>query len=108
MRSHVERSTAEGRTARAAAARGDLVDDDVLLRMMRPSLEQAAGDGGFVLDGYPRTLAQAQQLDRTSAAPDVVLHLVVPRDRLRRRLLGRGRPDDTADVIDHRLECTRT
>ncbi len=67
-----------------------------------------AGDGGFVLDGYPRTLAQAQQLDRTSAAPDVVLHLVVPRDRLRRRLLGRGRPDDTADVIDHRLECTRT
>jgi adenylate kinase len=104
VRGHIERATPDGRTAQAAAERRDLVDDDVLLRMIAPSLEHAGRCGGFVLDGYPRTVAQARHVEQTSAFLDVVMHLVVPRERLRQRLLARGRPDDTADVIDHRLE----
>ncbi len=58
----------------------------------------------FILDGYPRTLAQARHVDETAATLDVVVHLVVPREELLRRLLAHGRQDDTADVVAHRLE----
>ena len=104
VRDHVQRGTPEGQAARQASARGDLVDDDVLLQMIAPTLEQAARSGGFVLDGYPRTLAQARHVEQTPATLDVVVHLVVPRDELLRRLLERGRADDTPDIIAHRLE----
>lgn len=104
VRGHIAGATPDGIAARAAAERGDLVSDKVLLRMLAPTLERAVRSGGFVLDGYPRTLGQARHVDGTSAALDVVVHLVVPREELQRRLLARGRQDDTPDVVAHRLE----
>jgi adenylate kinase len=77
-----------------------------------PAVVDAARDGGYILDGFPRTLAQATAAAELGARLGVTLqaaiYLDAPEEVLRRRLLGRaderGRADDTADVIGHRLE----
>ena len=88
----------------SAIERGDLVPDDLVLRVVREALTDV-GPKGYVLDGLPRTLAQAQSADAPPV--DVVVHLAVPDDIARQRLAGRagsGRADDAnRAVIDHRL-----
>ena len=110
LRSHVSRGTELGRLVEQYLDRGELVPDEVVLRMVREALESARGSG-YVLDGVPRTMEQAralyeiaQELDMTA---DVALHLKGTDDELVRRLLARateqGRTDDTEDVIRRRL-----
>jgi adenylate kinase len=110
LREHVERGTELGRAVQSFLDRGELVPDEVVLGMVREALLQA-GDRGFVVDGIPRTMAQAKalyemavELDMTA---DVALHLQVDDEELMRRLLARsaeqGRSDDTEDVIRRRL-----
>jgi adenylate kinase len=94
-----------GRDVADRVARGDLVPDDVVLAVLNDALSAPAARKGHVLDGFPRTLVQAQHPD---APPiDVVVYLAVPddvaRDRLARRAAS-GRVDDAApDVIERRL-----
>lgn len=109
LREHITRGTALGKTVSAAVSRGDLVPDAVVRDMLRKPVVQAAATGGYILDGFPRTLEQAQ--DAYQIARDlgvevqVAVHLDVPEADLVRRLLERGRgSDDTEDVIRHRLE----
>jgi adenylate kinase len=92
--------------------RGDLVPDHLVIDALTPVLVAAAAAGGYILDGFPRTVAQAsaaaaQPGDRRLVF-DAVVHLVVPRTVLVRRLLDRaqreGRADDTETVIRHRLD----
>lgn len=80
--------------------RGDLVPDDLLLAALEDTLSHTLADG-YVLDGFPRTLAQARHAEEV-AAPEAVVHLDVPDDVLRRRLSGRAhRPgQDRTDDID--------
>jgi adenylate kinase len=101
-------------------ARGDLVPDDVLFELLVPIMERAVADtGGFISDGFPRTLAQAERAYREIGIDrhlklDAVVSLDVPDDVLVRRLLDRakaqGRADDTIEVIQHRLAvyCAET
>jgi adenylate kinase len=90
---------------------GDLVPDSVTIAMMRERLAEDDAAKGFVLDGFPRNLSQANSLDRLLAergeSIDSVVELRVPEDELVRRLLGRGRTDDTEDVIRRRQEVYR-
>lgn len=90
---------------------GDLVPDSVTIAMMRERLAEDDAAKGFVLDGFPRNLSQANSLDRLLAERgeniDSVVELKVPEDELVRRLLGRGRTDDTEDVIRRRQEVYR-
>ncbi|HYO17973.1 MAG TPA: nucleoside monophosphate kinase, partial [Dermatophilaceae bacterium] len=80
--------------------------------IVRDRLDQADADGGFLLDGYPRTQAQVAELDDMLAARgaslDAVLELTVDTDEVVQRLLRRaeidGRADDTEDVIRHRMK----
>jgi adenylate kinase len=116
LRDHVARSTPLGEQARPYLARGDLIPDDLVLRLVRERLTTPTVLEGFVLDGFPRTLDQA--LAAYAWAKEhrlmfsAVVHLTVPESELVRRLLERGRvagrSDDTADTIRHRLVQYRT
>ncbi|MGL4943513.1 MAG: adenylate kinase [Thermoguttaceae bacterium] len=87
---------------------GKLVPDDVLIQMIADRLQQADCQGGFLLDGFPRTIAQAEALDTMLTSKktplDVVLELNVPDDELFKRLASRGRADDKPEAIKTRLE----
>jgi len=110
LRDHVARETPLGLSVRTFLDRGELVPDEIVLEMVRHALERLDSDG-YVLDGIPRTMAQAKALYETAVeldlTADVALHLQVEDDELVRRLLARsavtGRSDDTEDVIRHRL-----
>jgi adenylate kinase len=106
---------AAGRLGRQIASyqvRGDLVPDQIVLDVLTPAVVAAAAGGGYILDGFPRTLPQAtaaaELAVRLGVTLDAVIHLHAPDSVLTRRLLGRagqgGRADDTADVIRHRLQ----
>jgi adenylate kinase len=83
--------------------RGELVDDDLMIQMVRSRLEQPDTANGFVLDGFPRTVVQARALD--ALVPNrVIIALDVTADTLVRRLATRGRPDDDQRVIRERLK----
>jgi adenylate kinase len=105
---------AEGRLGREIAgyqARGDLVPDEIVFDVLTPAVVEAAARGGYILDGFPRTLPQATVAAGLGAqlgvTLDAAVYLYASEEVLTRRLLARagqgGRTDDTADVIRHRL-----
>jgi adenylate kinase len=102
-----------GRELKAVYDRGDLVSDDLMIRLIRERLSRGDTLGGFVLDGFPRTMPQAEALyellRELGRDLDVVFDFQVPdRDVLLERLLARaaeeGRSDDTPEAIERRLE----
>ena len=108
LRMHVEENTTIGRSAREYLAKGDLVPDAIVMDMLRKPVVAASEAGGYVLDGFPRTVDQAQAAYETAnelgVAVEVAIYLDVPTEELTRRLLARGRgKDDTPEVIEHRL-----
>jgi adenylate kinase len=111
LRQHVADGTAVGQTVAAYLDRGDLVPDGIVLDILRKPVEAATLEGGYVLDGFPRTVEQAKAAYLVArdlgAEVQVALYLQVPRAELMRRLLGRGRQagrtDDTQAVVEHRL-----
>lgn len=108
LRAHVTRQTAIGRAAKEYLSRGDLVPDAVVMDMLRKPVIAANASGGYVLDGFPRTVEQAEAAYLTAkdlgVAVQVAVHLDVAREQLVARLLSRGRgADDRAEVIEHRL-----
>jgi adenylate kinase len=109
LRQHVKDETAIGRTIKSYVDQGDLVPDAVVMDMLRKPVVAANENGGYVLDGFPRTVDQAQASFPTALALGVevqaAIHLDVPREELVRRLLARQRgSDDTLSVIEHRLQ----
>ena len=92
FRDHQARDTDLGRLARSYMERGALVPDDVTIKMVMEWVAAHEGEGGFLLDGFPRTLAQAQALDREMAGSggiDRALYMNVNTEELVRRLAGR-------------------
>lgn len=112
FRENVKNLTPLGQKAKNYMDSGDFVPDAITNEMVRDRLGEADAEQGFLLDGYPRTLAQADYLDGILKAEksgiSAVLQLVVPDDELVSRLVARaaesGRTDDTEQVIEHRLE----
>lgn len=111
VRQSLQAGTPAGLAVRDAVARGDVVPDEVVLDVLEPTLLVAASRGGYVLDGFPRTVSPAQAMHETGAASgvpvEVVVHLDVPDEVLVERLLARGRSDDSQVVVEHRLEVYR-
>jgi adenylate kinase len=95
LRAQVAAGTEIGREVQAHLAAGRLAPDELVTRAVLPALQDRSG---YVLDGYPRTLAQAATVDF-----DAVVYLNVPDDVVERRLLARGREDDRPEVIRRRL-----
>jgi adenylate kinase len=109
LRQHVQEQTALGRQIQSYVDRGDLVPTGIVVDMLRKPVVAAVEAGGYVLDGFPRTVEQAQAAFPTAhalgAEVQAAVHLDVPRAELVRRLLARGRgSDDTQEVIEHRLQ----
>jgi len=105
----VREQTSIGRTIKSYVDKGDLVPDAVVLDMLRKPVVAAVEAGGYVLDGFPRTVEQAEASFAVAQALGVevqaAIHLDVPREELVRRLLARRRgSEDTEAVIEHRLE----
>lgn len=91
LREAVQAGTKVGCIAKATMDAGNLVGDDVMIAIVRERLDRADAAGGFVLDGFPRTVVQATALDAMvdGRGPLVVLDIVVPEDVLVRRLATR-------------------
>ena len=113
LREMRELDTPVARELRAVLDRGDLVNDELMIELIRERLSRGDTLGGFVLDGFPRTMRQAEALDELlrelGRELDVVFDFQVPdREVLLERLLGRaaeeGRSDDTPEAIRRRLE----
>lgn len=106
LRAAVAEGTELGRRADEIMQRGDLVPDDVMNGIVAERLAKAdIRAGGVLLDGFPRTAAQAEALEGILGddALTVAVNLDVPVAVCRERMLGRGRSDDTPEAIDRRL-----
>jgi len=111
LRAARDAKTDVGLKAEKFMSSGALVPDDIIVAIIAERLSKPDCRQGYLLDGFPRTIAQAEALDAMLAEKgtplDAVLELQVPEDELFRRLAGRGRADDTPEVIRHRLVAYR-
>jgi adenylate kinase len=107
LRAAVAAGSPLGTRVRDIMAAGALVDDGLMANVVRERLVGADCARGFILDGYPRTVAQARTLEsllaQAGSSLDAVLMLDVPEDVLVARATGRGRADDEEDVVRERL-----
>lgn len=115
LRANVRDQTGLGKAAQEYMYRGDLVPDDLVIAMVMDRLTAPESADGFLLDGFPRTVAQAEALDRRLRRPsvpqeplDAALDFEITEDELFRRLVTRAeqqhRKDDAEEIIRHRLE----
>jgi adenylate kinase len=112
LREHVAKGTALGAIAKDYMDRGDLVPDALVLDMLRKPVTAAARDGGYVLDGFPRTVQQAEAgydvAKNLGVSVQLAVYLEVARDALIERIVARGktsgRADDTEEVVRNRIE----
>ncbi|KPN16721.1 adenylate kinase [Xanthomonas sp. Mitacek01] len=111
LRAEVAAGTPLGLEAKTIMARGDLVSDEILLGMLEDRFSREDTQSGFILDGYPRNLAQAAALDallkRLGVQFDAAVQLEVDNEQIIERLAGRaqaeGRADDSPESVRHRL-----
>jgi adenylate kinase len=112
LRAAVANGTDLGKQAKAFMDKGELVPDSVVIGIIEQRIQEPDCKKGFVLDGFPRTIEQAQALDaildKMGLSIDHVVNFEVPDDELVRRLLGRaaeeGRSDDNPESIKNRLQ----
>ena len=112
FRAAIKAGTEVGLKARAIIDRGDLVPDDITLALLEERIHQPDARGGFILDGYPRNLAQAEALDallgrmqqpvQEAIQIDVDSQLII--ERISARAAQEGRTDDTSEVVRNRLD----
>jgi adenylate kinase len=111
LREAVATGTELGQTVESIMASGRLVDDETMAAVVEERLATADAAEGFILDGYPRTLGQADTLagilERQGWALDSVVYIEVPESELVERALARKRADDKEEVIRQRLEVYR-
>jgi adenylate kinase len=111
LRAAVKAGTALGVKAKAVMDAGQLVSDDIVLGMLEDRLAQGDAAKGFILDGYPRNVAQCEALEKLLARIgqplEVAIKLDVPSELIVERIAGRaaaqGRKDDTPETVRERL-----
>jgi adenylate kinase len=112
LRDEVSRQTTLGVEAKKYMDQGLLVPDEVVIGMISSKIDESPNARGFIFDGFPRTKAQAEALDKLLEFKNTQIHLVlaleVPEQELVRRLISRGetsgRSDDTEEVISRRIK----
>lgn len=112
LRDHIARGTELGTVANAFISKGNLIPDELMLDILEAELEAHSGAKGVIFDGFPRTIPQAEALERMLQKRGTKVHAVigleVPEqeltDRLLKRGLASGRSDDNAQTIAKRLD----
>jgi adenylate kinase len=109
LRNAVGRGTSLGLKAKKVMEKGKLVSDEIMVGIIKEELsKEEMRKKGFILDGFPRTLKQAKELEKILEElgyNDVrILNITVDEDEIIKRLIGRGRKDDAIEVIKHRLD----
>jgi len=111
FRRNIDNDTKLGLEAKRHLDAGDLVPSDLTNQLVDDRLDEPDAANGFILDGYPRSVEQAkalhEMLERRGTDIDAVVEFRVPQDELLQRLKGRGRADDTEDVILNRMKVYR-
>lgn len=111
FRNNIAEGTELGQQAKGYLDAGDLVPPALTNELVADRIDQPDAAAGFILDGYPRSVEQAEalrdMLERRQTQLDAVLELRVSEDELLKRLTERGRADDTAEVIHNRMEVYR-
>jgi adenylate kinase len=112
LRQEVEEGTELGKRAKTIMDSGELVPDEIVIKMIRKKLEEYQDGPGFIFDGFPRTVEQARELRKALIDFDervtLMISLTVPREELVTRLLKRGketgRSDDNPETINNRID----
>ena len=111
LREAIEQQTSIGKLAEPYLTQGKLVPDEIVNDIVAERLRQPDRPAQFVIDGYPRTAGQAVQLDAVlrelKLGLDAVIHFVIDENEVVRRLLSRGRKDDTEKTVRFRLRVFR-
>ena len=106
LRKEIEMNTTLGIQVKDIMNKGELVNDEIVLKIVRQNLDK--NNKGWILDGYPRNLSQANALNEVlieiNQPLEVVFYLDIPEEVLIKRLLSRGRKDDTEDSIRTRID----
>ncbi len=107
FRWHMNNNTELGKMIREYLEKGELVPDNITIRVVEQEIDRVRG-GNLILDGFPRTLEQAQKLDeildKIGKKVDLVIYLRVSKDEAVKRLLARGRHDDQPQTIARRFD----
>jgi adenylate kinase len=111
FRKNISEGTPLGLEAKRYLDAGDLVPSELTNKLVEDRIEQPDAADGFILDGYPRSVEQARALDEMlknhDTKLDAVLEFQVSEGELFERLKGRGRADDTEEVIHNRMQVYR-
>lgn len=111
LRDNIERETELGKLVEPILASGQLVDDETILKLVHSKLQEPEVlETGFILDGFPRTLAQAQGLLEFVGPDgiDLAINLEVSVEECMKRMKSRGRADDEIEAVKQRLELYET
>jgi adenylate kinase len=108
LRKAINEETELGKQAKIIVEGGSLVPDDIMIGIVKQALIENTTESGFILDGFPRTIPQAKALEgifkELNYRNIIVIHLTADKNELVRRLLNRGRGDDTEETIRYRLK----
>ena len=102
LRKEVEKGTEIGKIAKSIIDRGEFVPNQIVLDLIKKKVEQSPQ--GYVLDGWPRYMQQVEDMEKNEIGYDYAVFLDVSREEVLRRLLARGRADDTEEIINNRIE----
>ena len=102
LRKEVEKGSEIGKIAKSIIDRGEFVPNQIVLDLIKKKVEQSPQ--GYVLDGWPRYMQQVEDMEKNEIGYDYAVFLDVSRDEVMRRLLARGRADDTEEIINNRIE----
>ena len=102
LRKEVENNTEIGKRVKEILAKGQFVPNDIVLDLIKKSVSESPN--GYVLDGWPRYMQQVRDMEASNIGVDFAVYLDVSREEVLKRLLARGRADDTEDIINNRID----
>ena len=102
LRKEVEKNSEIGQQVKSIIDRGEFVPNEIVLDLIKDKVEKSPK--GYILDGWPRYMEQVEDMHKAEIGYDYAVFLDVSREEVMRRLLARGRADDTEEIIGNRIE----